>query len=169
MGLSIHPQKWPSSSPLITFIMLLVAHSIPQSNWMAERFVQTVKRLLKQSDDLNLALLTYRAMPLPWCNCSPAELLMGRCVRTRLSQTDKQLMPQWPYLDGFCESDQVLKKQQKRDTTVYMTYQIFLTILILGSPQEGSQYKDKYSPQLVLQDLMLWRHQLAMLDGIEVI
>ena len=24
-------------------------------------------------------------------------------------------MPQWPYLNEFCESDQVLKKQQKRD------------------------------------------------------
>ena len=82
---------------------------------MAERFVQTVKRLLKQYEDLNLALLTYRATPLPWCNRSPAELLMGRCIRTSLPQTDKQLTPQWPYLEEFRKSDQALKMRQKKD------------------------------------------------------
>ena len=87
----------------------------PQSNGMAERFVQTVKRLLKQCEDLNLALLTYRATPLPWCNRSPAELLMGRCIRTSLPQTDKQLTPQWPYLEKFRKSDQALKMRQKKD------------------------------------------------------
>ena len=87
----------------------------PQSNGMAERFVQTVKRLLKQSDNLNLALPTYRATPLPWCGRSPAELLMGRCIRTRLPQTDKPLMPQWPYLEEFGKSDQALKKRKKRE------------------------------------------------------
>ncbi|XP_065902601.1 uncharacterized protein [Dysidea avara] len=86
-----------------------------QSNGMVERFVHTVKQLLKCSEDLNLALLTFRAIPLPWCNRSPAELLMGRCIRTSLLQTDKQLTPQWPYLEEFRKSDQALKKRQKKD------------------------------------------------------
>ena len=88
-----------------------------QSNGMAEGFVhcQTVKQLLKHSEDLNLALLTYWATPLPWCNRSPAKLLMRRCIKTSLPQTDKQLTPQWPYLAEFRKSDQALKKQQKKD------------------------------------------------------
>jgi len=44
------------------------------------------KQFLKQSDDLNVALLNYQATPLPWCNRSPSELLMGRCIRTTLQQ-----------------------------------------------------------------------------------
>ena len=87
----------------------------PQSNGMAERCVQTVKRLLKQSNDFNIALLNYRATPLPWCNRSPSELLMGRCIRTMLPQTTEQLTPQWSYLHDFRERDKEMKKRQKRD------------------------------------------------------
>ena len=78
---------------------------------MAERCVQTVKRLLKQSNDFNIALLNYRATPLPWCNRSPSELLMGRCIRTMLPQATEQLTPQWSYLHDFCERDKEMKKQ----------------------------------------------------------
>ena len=87
----------------------------PQSNGMAERFVHTAKQSLRQSSDLDLALLTYRATPLPFCNRSPSELLMGRCIRTKLSQTNKHLVPDWSYLEEFRRCDQGLKKKQKRD------------------------------------------------------
>ena len=87
----------------------------PQSNGMAERFVRTAKQLLKQSSDLNLALLTYRATLLPFCNRSTSELLMGRCIRTKLPQTNKHLIPEWSYLEEFKKCDQDLKKRQKRD------------------------------------------------------
>ena len=87
----------------------------PQSNGMAERFVQTAKQLLKQSSDLDIALLHYRATPLPWCNRSPSELLMGRCVRTTVPQINSQLIPQWPYLKDFQARDREFKKRQKGD------------------------------------------------------
>ena len=53
----------------------------PQSNGQIERFVQTVKKLIRESKDPNLVLLAYRTTPFPWCKLSPAELLMGRCLR----------------------------------------------------------------------------------------
>ena len=45
--------------------------------------VKTVKKLL---EDIYMALLSYRATPLPWCGLSPAELLMGRKIRTDVPQ-----------------------------------------------------------------------------------
>ncbi len=50
----------------------------PQSNGQAECAVQTIKQLLKKqlqecTGDAYMALLTYRATPLPWCGLSPAE------------------------------------------------------------------------------------------------
>ena len=54
----------------------------PRGNGESERAVKTVKNFLKDSNDPHIAVLTYRATPLPWCGISPAELLMGRKPRT---------------------------------------------------------------------------------------
>ena len=86
----------------------------PQSNGLAE-LVQTAKRLLSRSDDPQLALLTYRATPLPWCNLSPAQLLMGRSLRTTVHQVTSHLIPKWNYLEEFREKDKDFKEKQKRD------------------------------------------------------
>ena len=85
----------------------------PQSNGHAERAVQTVKKLLKGSDDPYMSLLSYRSTPLPWCGLSPAELWMGRQVRSNIPQTSDTLKPQWPYLGDFRQSNQKLKAKQK--------------------------------------------------------
>jgi len=86
----------------------------PQSNGLAE-LVQTAKRLLSRSDDPQLALLTYRATPLPWCNLSPARLLIGRSLRTTVPQVTTHLIPKWNYLEEFREKDKDFKEKQKRD------------------------------------------------------
>lgn len=87
----------------------------PQSNGQAERTVQMVKRMLKKSSDMCMALLSYQATPLPWCNLSPAELLMGRHIQTPLPQTDEQRIPKWPYLQEICNLNQTFKERQEHD------------------------------------------------------
>ena len=75
--------------------------------------VQTVKQMLKKSGDICMALLSYRATPLPWCNLSPAELLMGRHIQTPLPQRDEQFIPKWPYLLEFRKLNQTFKERQE--------------------------------------------------------
>ena len=87
----------------------------PANNGQAERAVQTVKHLLRNADDPPLALLSYRATPLPWCGRWPAELLMGRKIRSTLPQTTDSLVPQWPYLQEFRHANEDFKKKQKAD------------------------------------------------------
>ena len=77
----------------------------PQSNGMAERFVQTMKSSLTKTmeggEDIDLALLTYKTTPLSHNLPSPAELLNSRkyktllpthIVPTRLQAEYKQIM-----------------------------------------------------------------------------
>ena len=70
----------------------------PQSNGEVERGVQTMKGILNKCDDEYLALLTYRNTPLH-NGYSPAQLSMGRRLKTRVPIHPDELMPQLPDLD----------------------------------------------------------------------
>ena len=87
----------------------------PQSNGLAERMVKTAKSLLAKSADPYVALLGYRATPLPWCGLSPAELLMGRRLQTDIPQPKRVFIPELPYLTSFCAKDEEQKRQQKAE------------------------------------------------------
>ena len=85
----------------------------PQSNGQVERMVQTIKRMLKKSSDPHVAVLSYRATPHPWCGFSPAELCMGRRIRTTVPQTKGMLTPQWSFLPEFRQKNAQFKEKQK--------------------------------------------------------
>ena len=74
-----------------------------------------MKKLLKESRDPYMALLTYRTTPLPWCNLTPAEILMGRKVRGNHPQVTDKLNPNWSYLEEFQKQDGEFKCKQKQD------------------------------------------------------
>ena len=80
----------------------------PQENGCAERAVQTAKRILSQ-DDVFLSSMAYRATPLDTTGYSPAQLLMGRQIRTRLPMIKSKLLPNWPSLEKVAVNDAKVK------------------------------------------------------------
>ena len=79
-----------------------ISHTItsphyPQANGMAEKFVQIVKRLLNKATQDNqdpyMSLLIHRNTKIDNL-ASPAQMLMGRRLRTNLPVIPKQLNPQ---------------------------------------------------------------------------
>ncbi|GFN76077.1 transposon ty3-i Gag-Pol polyprotein [Plakobranchus ocellatus] len=72
-----------------------------QSNGQSKRYIQNVKNLIrkavKENNDPNLALLSYRNTPIYGLEKSPAQLLFGRRLQDQVPTATKLLMP--PYAD----------------------------------------------------------------------
>ena len=62
-----------------------------------------------------MALLSYRATPLPWCGLSPAELLMGRKIRTDVPQLKSNFIPKWEHIQNFRKLDTEYRQIQKEN------------------------------------------------------
>ena len=88
----------------------------PQSNGLAERTVQTVKNIISKSieskEDYQMGLLVYRATPLA-NGFTPAELLMGRKIRSNLPITGLTLNPATP------PNVKDIKEQEKNNQKLY--------------------------------------------------
>ncbi|XP_033733604.1 uncharacterized protein K02A2.6-like [Pecten maximus] len=85
----------------------------PQGNGEAERAVQTIKRAIRKANDPYQALLAYRAIHLK-CGYSPAELLIGRRLRTTLPENPQNLTL-WPDLAKICERETRERAMQKEN------------------------------------------------------
>ncbi|KAK7096619.1 hypothetical protein V1264_005895 [Littorina saxatilis] len=83
-----------------------------QANGGAERAVDTAKAILRQ-DDILLALLTYRATPIPELGASPAELAFGRRLRTTLPSLPINFTPRTVNHDQLRVKDDAFKAKQK--------------------------------------------------------
>ncbi|UYV68484.1 hypothetical protein LAZ67_5004449, partial [Cordylochernes scorpioides] len=79
----------------------------PQSNGMAEAGVKIAELILKKNQDPSLGLLEYRSTPLE-NGYSPAELLMGRKLRTTLPIAPENLNPR------LVDSQTLKRKEGKR-------------------------------------------------------
>ena len=95
------------------FDIVISSPKMAQSNGMIERHVGTIKDMLKKADDPYLALLAYRTTPLH-NGFSPAELLMGRKLRTALPVQPKLLDPKWPDLRKVASREKNIKHKQKQ-------------------------------------------------------
>lgn len=84
----------------------------PQSNGASERAVQVAKSILRQPDPF-LGLMSYRSTRHSSTGFSPAQLLMGRNIRTTLPCLDKHLEPEWPNPGTVRNNDQIAKRDQK--------------------------------------------------------
>ena len=75
------------------FTVVTSSPRYPQSNGLAERGVQTIKMLLKKSDDPALALLQYRTTPLSGLDYSPAQLCLSRTLRSKIPVGTQVITP----------------------------------------------------------------------------
>jgi transposase InsO family protein len=83
-----------------------------QSNGEAERAVRTAKEMLTKAKDIHLALLSYRSTPLE-NGYSPAQLLMGRQLRSTVPMTSALLKPSTPDEHALRNADEHSKARQK--------------------------------------------------------
>ena len=84
----------------------------PQANGQAKCTVCTIKNLLQNVKDPYMALLSYHATPLQWCNLSPAELLQGSKIRTDVPQPKSSFIPRWTHTQQLKELHEKYKSSQ---------------------------------------------------------
>ena len=105
-------QEFAEFSEAYNFKHITSSPLFSQSNGQAEH---TLKNPLRKSTDPHMVLLTCRSTQFKWCSLSPAELLIGRRLRTNIPLVRDQLVPDWKFLDKCRHCNQDFKNMQKYD------------------------------------------------------
>ena len=108
------PQYFTEFAKQYDFTHITSSPQFPQANGAAERAVRTVKTLLSKSNDLYMAMLAYRSTPLE-DGYTPAQLLMGRQLRTLVPTTQQQLKPKLPNGQDLRKKETQIKQRQKQN------------------------------------------------------
>ena len=122
-----------------------------QSNGKAERFVQTIKQLLKKSDEqcsVAEAMLIYRSTPLSQNKMSPGELMFGRKLATNLI-----CAPTLSQKDKF-DSDPPTSNPTSRFPTYYTNDLVFVYNTITKSWDKGRVIRNTEQPHQYVQVML---------------
>ena len=96
------------------FVHVTSSPRYPQSNGEAERAVRTMNGLLKRNDDQHIALMVYRSTPLQ-NGLSPAEMLMGRRLRTQLPILPIALKPRGSHGESLERKEGLRRSDQQQN------------------------------------------------------
>jgi len=111
------PQEFSEFAEKWDFIHNTSSLRYPQSNGLAEKTVQTVKRIFDKSEadgqDPYLGILAYRSTPLD-IGQSPSQLLMGRTLRTTLPVLRDQLNPKIPNTSLIQDKMEMSRQREKK-------------------------------------------------------
>ena len=105
-------QEFSRFSCTYGFVHTTSSPHLSQANGEAERAVQTARALM-QTPDPSLALSNYRATPHSTTFESPAEALMGRKLKTRVSTLTKNLLPSIPDAEVLRATGKEMKENCK--------------------------------------------------------
>ena len=111
-GPQFSSQEFAKFASSYGFTHITTSPHFPQANGAVERAVQTAKSIIRQ-DDPHLGLMVYRSTPCATTGFSPAELIMGRKIRTTLPVLDKHLEPGWPDPAKLSQNDSTAKSRYK--------------------------------------------------------
>lgn len=101
--------EWLAFADAWNFAVLFSSPRYPQANGASEKAMAIAKRILQKNVHLHYALLQYRNAPIPNLGYSPAKLLMGRRLRTRLPVVESTLLP--ALVDRAAVIDRKLQQQ----------------------------------------------------------
>lgn len=88
--------EWLAFADTWQFTPLFSSPRYTQANGASEKAVSIAKGVLRKNINVPYALLQYRNAPIPHLGSSPAQLLMGRSLRTRVPVPESSLQPSTP-------------------------------------------------------------------------